>query len=107
MNTLSIDYRSPPSGLGQIIYSNGDMDLIHYDGCSLNNYPYTDDHYFDSELQSVEDWTPVFKLLRERGVEKVHDGEMSFEEDGFDEDGVTSLENWISIITNCYKYVEC
>ncbi len=104
MVTFSIDYRSPPSGLGQIIHLNGNMELIHYKGCSWNNYPYKNDHYFDSELHSVEDWTPVFKLLREKGVEKVYDSEMSFDEDGFDKDQMASLENWISIITDLFSY---
>jgi hypothetical protein len=100
MVTFSVDYRSPPSGLGQIIHPNGDMELVHYDGCSYNNYPYTEDHYFDSELDSIEDWVPVFQLLREKGVEKVYDSEMSYDEVGFDRDQMTSLENWILIITD-------
>ena len=104
MVTFSIDYRSPPSGLGQIIHPNGNMELIHYDGCSMNNWDYTDDHYFDSDLETIEDWTPVFQLLREKGVEKVYDSEMSFDEDGFDKDQMTSLENWISIITDRFSY---
>jgi hypothetical protein len=104
MTTFSIDYRSPPSGLGQIVHPNGDMELIHYDGCSWNNYPYTDDHYFNSELQSFKEWIPVFRLLREKGVKKVYDSEMSFDEDGFDKDQMISLEIWISIITARFSY---
>ena len=106
MVTFSVDYRSPPSGLGQIIHPNGNMELIHSDGCSMDNprTVYTEDYYFDSELQSVEDWTPVFKLLREKGVEKVYDSEMSFDEEGFDKNLMTSLENWISIITDRFSY---
>ena len=104
MIIFSIDYRTPPSGLGQINHPNGDMELVHYDGCSWNNYPYTDDHYFDSELDSVEDWTPVFQLLREKGVEKVYDCEMAYSEDGFDDEGMIPLEDWISIIIDRFSY---
>ena len=104
MVTFSIDYRGPPSGLGQIIHPDGNMELIHYNGCSMNNWDYTDDHYFDSELQSVEDWTPIFQLLRDKGVEKVYDSEMSYEEKGFDENQMIPLEDWISIITGWFSY---
>jgi len=106
MTTFSIDYRSPPSGLGTIRLPNGDLELVHYDGCSMDNprTVYTEDYYFDSELQSVEDLSPVFKLLREKGVEKVYDSEMSFDEDGWSRTDCLDLEDWISIITDRFSY---
>ena len=103
MVIFSVDYRSPPSGLGQIIHPNGDMELVHYNGCSGNTYTYVLNHFFDSKLDTFKDWTPVFQLLREKGVEKVYDSEMSYDEDGFDDNGMTPLENWISIITDRFS----
>ena len=109
MATFEIDYRQPEqrAGLGHITHPNGDMELIHYKRYSLNDFDYKEFHYFDTWLEELEDWQPIFELLRARRVDTVFDPELacSFKGD-FNEAGETPLETWIAIITKACGGVE-
>ena len=101
--TFSIDYRSPPSGWGQIILPNGNLELIHYAGNSNNNYAYSEDHYFDSDMENLEDLKPVFNLLRSKQVSRVFDSELSYDyPEKFDKNQEIDLETWIQLISSQY-----
>jgi len=111
---FSIDYRSPASGLGQIVDPqapqevDGKYNMILVDTYPKNNeYPYqVDPNYVESKLILTEDdWLNGDELqelhdyLASKGVKEVYDSELSYDfPDQFDERGHTSLDNWIKII---------
>tara|TARA_A100001011_G_C14137885_1_gene768413 strand:- start:614 stop:997 length:384 start_codon:yes stop_codon:yes gene_type:complete len=120
---FSIDYRSPPSGLGQIIDTRKpekvtdrmgnevwNYTLVTYPGCGSENDPaYILTAHFSSldmsKLGTAEGWdlfVPVFEdlitYLRRVGVTYVYDIELAYEEDGADDDGYFSLEKWVDIV---------
>lgn len=118
---FSIDYRSPPSGMGQIIDTSKpkmignkyNYILVDY-GCDDREDPhYVETKYFHSEQAAQEGWAgPVIKeiiaFLREKGVTHVYDIEMSYEyefECAFCEDnscaheqGFFTLDDWADIL---------
>jgi hypothetical protein len=119
MKYFSIDYRSPPSGMGQIIDTRKpkkvidrlgnevyNFTLVTYSGCGSENDPsYILTAHFSSREAEEQGWDgpilpQVFQFLRDQGVTHVHDGELSYEEEGADEDGYFPLERWIEIVSS-------
>ena len=112
MRYFSIDYRSPPSGMGQIIDTTkpkmiGDRYnyiLITYSGCGLKNDPsYNLTKHFPSQEAKQEGWAgPVYpeiiQYLRDQGVTHVNDGELKYEYDGADDKGFFTIDRWAEIM---------
>ena len=111
MRYFSIDYRSPPSGMGQIIDTTkpekiGDQYnyiLIDYGSDPHEDPSYVMTKYFYSEQAAQEGWAgpvmeDIIQFLQDQEVTHVYDGELSYEEDGADEDGYFTLERWIEIM---------
>ncbi len=112
-NYFAVDYRSPPSGMGQIIDSSqpekiGDkwnMVLIDYGANPRQDPFYVQTQYFTSQKAEYEGWAgPVIEeiiaFLRESGVTHVQDSEMAYEYPGADERGFFTLERWADIYLN-------
>lgn len=111
MKYFSLDYRSPPSGMGQIVDTEqpkmiGDkynMILVDY-GCDDHEDPhYVQTKYFHSEQAAQEGWASpvmpqIIQYLRDQGVTHVYDGELSFEFDGADENGYFPIDRWAEIM---------
>ena len=111
MKYFSIDYRSPPSGMGQIVDTSlppmidgkHNYILVSYSGCGGQDNPYyVETKYFHSEQAEQEGWAgPIIKeiiqYLKDQGVTHVYDSELSFEEVGSD-DGMFSLKRWSKIL---------
>jgi hypothetical protein len=110
---FSIDYRSPPSGMGQIIDTTKpemigeqyNFILIDYGSDPHEDPSYVMTKYFYSEQAAQEGWAgpilpQIFQYLRDQGVTHVYDGELSYEEEGADEDGYFPLDRWIEIMTS-------
>jgi len=113
MKYFSIDYRSPPSGLGQIIDTTqpekiGDQYnyiLVTYSG----NGPEQDDSYvltahFSSREAEEQGWAgpilpQLFQYLKNQGVTHVYDGELAYEVEGADDNGYFPLDRWIEILS--------
>ena len=119
MKYFSIDYRSPPSGMGQIIddlqpetiidRSGNEVwnyTLVTYSGNGLENDPtYIRTAHFSSQEAEEAGWSgpvmeEIFQFLRDQGVTQVYDGELSYEEDGADEFGYFTLDRWIEIMSS-------
>ena len=106
MKTFSVDYRSPPSGLGQIISSDSDdIILISYNGCGIPNDPsYSHTIYIDNPEIEDQGWIGpelpfLFQLLISFGIEKVYDSELGFEyPESCDSDLYFKLQDWIDIM---------
>lgn len=106
MKTFSIDYRSPPSGLGQIISSDSDdIILISYNGCGIPNDPsYSHTIYIDHPEIEDQGWIGsklpfLFQLLKSFGIEKVYDTELGFEyPNDCDSKHHFKLQDWIDIM---------
>ncbi len=118
MKYFSIDYRSPPSGLGQIVTTtspdriiNGvgqevwNYVLVTYSGCGFEQ----DDNYiltahFPSQEAEQEGWCgPILKdlldYLHRVGVTHVYDSELSYEhQEWCDENGYFPLDRWGQIM---------
>lgn len=112
-NYFSIDYRSPPSGMGQIIDTSqpekiGDkwnMVLIDYGANPSQDPFYVQTQYFTSQQAEDEGWAgPVIEeivlFLKEKGVTHVQDSEMAYEYPGADERGFFTLERWADVYLN-------
>ena len=110
---FSIDYRSPPSGMGQIIDTTKpemigeqyNFILIDYGSDPHEDPSYVMTKYFYSEQAAQEGWAgpilpQLFQYLRDQGVTHVYDGELSYEEEGADEDGYFPLDRWIEIMNS-------
>ena len=114
---FSIDYRSPPSGMGQIIDTRKpekvidrlgnevyNFTLVTYSGCGSENDPsYILTAHFSSREAEEQGWAgpimeDIITFLRREGVTHVYDGELSYEEDGSDEDGFFTLDRWAEIM---------
>ena len=106
MKYFSVDYRSPPSGLGQIISSDSDdIILISYPGCGIPNDPnYSHTIYIDNPEIEDQGWIGpelpfLFQLLKSFGIDKVYDSELGFEyPDSCDSDLFFDLQDWIDIM---------
>ena len=112
-NYFSVDYRSPPSGMGQIIDTSqpqkiGDkwnMVLVDYGANPRQDPFYVQTQYFTSQKAEYEGWAgPVIEeiiaFLKESGVTHVQDSEMAYEYPGADERGFFTLERWADIYLN-------
>ncbi len=106
MKTFSIDYRSPPSGLGTIINPNSDETiLITYSGCGLvddPNYTHTI-NFYDPAIEEDGWWGPIIPLLHQilksHGVTEVYDSEEGFNHpDKCDSRHHFKLQDWIDIV---------
>ncbi len=117
---FSIDYRSPPSGMGQIINTKEPERIRRPDGQECWNYilvdygssdefhwdsSYIGTKYFESEQASQEGWAgpvlpQIFQFLRDSKVTHVHDGELAYEEEGADDNGYFLLDRWIEIMNS-------
>jgi len=120
MKYFSIDYRSPPSGMGQIIDTTQPEKILRPYGQECYNYilvnygssdefhwdsSYIGTKYFESEQASQEGWAgpvlpQIFQFLRDSKVTHVHDGELAYEEEGADDDGYFTLDRWIEIMSS-------
>ena len=111
MKYFSIDYRSPPSGMGQIIDTTkstyiGDKFnyiLIDYGSDPHEDPSYVMTKYFYSEQAAQEGWagpvmTEIIQYLRDQGVTHVYDGELSYEYKGADEEGFFTLDRWSELM---------
>ena len=117
MKYFSLDYRSPPSGMGQIIDTTQpeqiqspwskpvwNYTLVTYSGCGGPVNPrYRDVKFFESQEAEEQGWAgpvleDIIQFLRDQGVTHVYDGELSYEEEGADDEGFFTLERWISIM---------
>ncbi len=116
MKYFSIDYRSPPSGMGQIIDTRkpkkiGDRYnyiLITYSGCGPAYDPnYNLTKHFPSQEAEQEGWAgpimnDIIDYLRSQGVTHVHDGELAYEYEGGNQEdfhGLFTLDRWAEIIS--------
>ena len=109
MKYFSVDYRSPPSGFGQIINTDfppipDHMILISYNGCGIPNDPnYSHTIFIDNPEIEDQGWIGpelpfIFQLLKSLGIEKVYDSELGFEyPDSCDSDLYFKLQDWIDI----------
>jgi hypothetical protein len=118
MKYFSIDYRSPPSGMGQIIDTTQPERTQRPNGQECWNYilvsygssedfwwdsSYIGTKYFESEQAAQEGWAgpvlpQIFQFLRVSKVTHVYDSELSYEEDGADDEGFFTLDRWIEIM---------
>ena len=118
MKYFSIDYRSPPSGMGQIIDTAQSCRainpigeevynyiLVTYSGFGSENDPnYILTAHFPSREAEEQGWAgpilpQVFQFLRDQGVTHVYDSELSYEVEGADENGHFTLDRWIEILS--------
>ena len=118
---FSIDYRSPPSGMGQIIDTRKpekvidrlgnevyNYTLVTYSGSGSENDPsYILTAHFRSREADEQGWAgpimeDIITFLRREGVTHAHDGELSYEEEGADDDGYFTLDRWAEIMMS-YK----
>ena len=114
---FSIDYRSPPAGMGQIVKP-GEPDVVDgkYNMILVNTVPVADRQYAQPSPFYVEtrtfltqdDWLNLEELgqlydyLVSQGVETVYDSELSHDfPDRFDENGHIPLVDWIMTIKEC------
>ena len=111
---FSIDYRSPPSGMGQIIDTTqpekiGDQYnyiLIDYGSDPHEDPSYVMTKYFYSEQAAQEGWagpimTDIFQFLRDQKVTHVYDSELSYNYEGGNENdfnGLFTLDRWEEIM---------
>ena len=107
--TLYIDYRSWPSGLGQI-FNDSKPEMIGdkynainiaFEGCGQPNDPsYIETIYFDKNPYETENMEPIFETLRSRGVKYVYDSELGCEDPKRFASGDYNftLEDWIMTI---------
>ena len=110
MKYFAVDYRSPPSGMGQICNTDLDSDgidkiLISYPGCGLKNDPnyHRTIHLTHPDIEK-SDWIgPIIPLLHQtlksHGVTKVYDTEEGYNRpDQCDEYHFFDLDSWINIL---------
>ena len=106
MTYFSVDYRSPPSGLGQIVTpGSDDLILITYPGCGLENDPnyHHTIHLTHPDIEKSGWIGPVIPLLHQilssLRVTKVYDSEEGYNRpDNCDENHYFDLDTWIKIL---------
>ena len=117
MRYFSIDYRSPPSGMGQIIDTRNpeividrlgnevwNYTLVSYSGNGSENDPsYIRTAHFSSREADEQGWAgpimeDIINYLRSQGVTHVYDSELSYEEEGADEFRYFTLDRWAEIM---------
>ena len=111
MKYFSLDYRSPPSGMGQIVDTEQpemirdkyNMILIDYGDNPQEDPVYTQTKYFHSEQAAQEGWAgpimpEVIQYLRDQGVTHVYDGELKYDFTGADENGHFPIDRWAEIM---------
>ena len=115
MRYFSIDYRSPPSGMGQIIDTTKPKKkgnqynyiLVTYSGCGLEQDPsYVLTAHFSSQEADKQGWCgpileDIINYLRSQGVTHVHDGELAYHHEGGDQEdfrGLFTLDRWSEIM---------
>ena len=103
---FSVDYRSPPSGFGQIIDPSQPMRisgnrwnsiLIAFKDCGQRDDPsYRDTYYIDTE-----NWRQIiiqtYHILKDHGVEEVWDTELYYEFSHWSFNGKFDLEHWYKL----------
>ena len=110
---FSIDYRSPPSGIGQIVKPSepemvdGKYNMINVGHHSAldGDYHTNDTYYVDEKVFVTQDeWfnlqemSDLYDYLLAQGVEYVHDCEMSYDyPEHFDENQRIPLVDWMMI----------
>jgi hypothetical protein len=106
MIKFSIDYRAPPSGLGQIFNSKHkmpiqpkDMILISYDGNGSPDNPHYGGHI---HLRDIYENPTEIDILRQflidNQVESVYDSEEGYNRPDISINGHFDLDDWIKII---------
>ena len=113
MKYFSLDYRSPPSGMGQIVDTEQpkkiedkyNMILVDYGNETHEDPHYVETKYFHSEQAAQEGWAgpvmpEIIQYLRDQGVTHVYDGELKYEFDGADENGYFPINQWAEIMMN-------
>ena len=99
---FSVDYRSPPSGFGQIVRpgqnSAKQMTLIAFKDCGQRDDPsYRDTYYIDTE-----NWRQIiiqtYHILKDHGVEEVFDTELYYEVSHWSFNGKFKLEHWYKLL---------
>ena len=106
MKRFSVDYRSPPSGLGQLISSDSDdIILISYPGCGIPDDPnYSHTIYINTPKVEEEGWIGpaipfIHQLLKSFGIEEVYDSELGFDyPHDCDSEHNFKLQDWIDIM---------
>ena len=115
---FSIDYRSPPAGMGQIVKPgvpdvvDGKYNMILVDTVPIEDRQYAQPSPFYVETRTFllqNDWfnldelSQLYNYLVEQGVETVRDSEMSYEyPEHFDENQHIPLVDWIMLVK---KYI--
>ena len=111
MKYFSLDYRSPPSGMGQIIDTSQpkmiedqyNMILVDYGDDTQEDPHYVETKYFFSEQAAQEGWAgpvmpEIIQYLRDQGVTHVYDGELKYDFTGADENGYFPIDRWAEIM---------
>lgn len=111
MKYFSLDYRSPPSGMGQIVDTEqpeiiggiNNMILVDYGDTPQEDPTYTQTKYFQSKKAEQEGWAgpimpEIIQYLRDQGVTHVYDGELSYDYEGADENGHFPIDRWAEIM---------
>ena len=111
MKYFSLDYRSPPSGMGQIVDTEqpkkiGDkynMILVDYGDDTQEDPHYVETKYFFSNQAAQEGWAgpvmpQIIQYLRDQGVTHVYDRELKYEFHGADENGYFPIARWAEIM---------
>ena len=104
MNTFSIDYRSPPSGLGQIVIKGlpetpDNMILVSYDGNGNPDDPHYGGHIHLKDIyENPEEIDLLEQFLIENKVATVYDSEEGYNRPGISMNGHFDLKAWIKIM---------
>ena len=112
MKYFSLDYRSPPSGMGQIVDTEqpkkiGDkynMILVDYGDSTQEDPHYVETKCFFSERAAQEGWAgpvmpQIIQYLRDQGVTHVYDAELSYDYSPTETPGgYFTLERWAEIM---------
>ena len=114
MRYFSIDYRSPPSGMGQIIDTTKpkkigeqyNFILIDFGSDPHEDISYVMTKYFYSEQAAQEGWAgpvmeDIIQFLQDQKVTHVYDSELSYEYEGGNENdfkGLFTLDRWAEIM---------